>query len=407
MAKELTARGIDALPIPTEEERLRDFSDGRVPGLSLRIFASGRRSWYLKYRQNGKQRRYKLGDYPALGLAAARQRAEAMRVGVRDGADPVRERRERLEAETVGDLVELYLAEYASKNLAPYTLTERTRILRSGDVRPLWGMIAAEVEPADIANALDRIEKRGVRTMLNRTQLALSAVFNWAAIRRRAGIVANPVKVLPRRFPEKARDRWLDTDDELRSVWHDLDGRAIGAPTAIKLVLVTAQRPGEVSAMRWSHLDGDIWRMPEGYRKKPRGEDASPPHDVPLSELALSILAEVREYNARYKLPGSRKYVFPSPSSPGHLLHNGLSQSARRVVRKLAMPRWTPHDLRRTAATQMTRMGHARLVVDKILGHKDTSVAGIYDRHAYTDERRVALDAWAEQLREIVEVGDE
>ena len=71
------------------------------------------------------------------------------------------------------------------------------------------------------------------------------------------------------------------------------------------------------------------------------------------------------------------------------------------------MPRWTPHDLRRTAATQMTRMGHARLVVDKILGHKDTSVAGIYDRHAYTDERRVALDAWAEQLREIVEVGDE
>ena len=66
------------------------------------------------------------------------------------------------------------------------------------------------------------------------------------------------------------------------------------------------------------------------------------------------------------------------------------------------MPRWTPHDLRRTAATQMTRMGHARLVVDKILGHKDTSVAGIYDRHAYWAERRAALDEWGERLRDIV-----
>ena len=396
MARELTARGIDALPIPTEEERLRDFSDGRVPGLSLRVFASGRRSWYLKYRQNGKQRRYKLGDYPALGLAAARQRAEAMRVGVRDGADPVRERRERLEAETVGDLVELYLAEYASENLAPYTLTERTRILRSGDVRPLWGMIAAEVEPADIANALDRIERRGVRTMLNRTQLALSALFNWAAIRRRAGIVANPVKVLPRRFPEKARDRWLDTDNELRSVWHDLDGRAIGAPTAIKLVLVTAQRPGEVSAMRWSHLDGDIWRMPEGYRKKPRGEPVAPAHEVPLTDLGVETMRAA-------KTLGGRKYVFPTSSATGHLLYNGMTQAARRLVRRLKMDRWTPHDLRRTASTHMTGIGIDRHVVDRVLGHKDTTVLGIYDRHAYLDERRTALDAWGERLRDIVE----
>jgi len=405
MANELTALGIAALPIPTAEERLRDYPEGSVPGLALRVFASGRRGWYLKYRQDGKQRRYKLGDFPTLGLSDARKEAEKMRVGVRAGVDPVRERRERQEAETVGDLIDLYLTEYAADSLAPYTLKERTRILQGSDTKLLRGMIAAEVEPADVARALDKIERRKKRTMLNRTQVALSAVFTWASIRRRAGVIANPVKALPRRFVERARDRHLD-NEEIRLAWEDLGTRTVGAPTAIKLVLVTAQRPGEVSAMRWAHIDADakVWRMPEGYRKKPRGEDVAPPHDVPLSDLAFAILREVREHHEKAKLAGRRKFVFPSPSGPGHLLYNGLSQSAQRVVARLGMERWTPHDLRRTATTHMTKLGHPRLIVDKVLGHKDPSVAGIYDRHVYWDERVAALDAWGEHLESIVAV---
>jgi integrase len=402
--KELSARGINALPIPTEEERLADYADGRIPGLTLRVFASGRRSWYLKYRQDGKQRRYKLGDYPTLGLKAARKEAEALRVGVRNGADPVRERRDRQEAETVGDLFKLYLSEYAKDNLAPTTLTERTRILNGSDTKLLRGMIAAEVEPADVARVLDKIERRGKRTMLNRTQVALSAVFTWASIRRRAGVIQNPVKALPRRFTEKARDRALDKE-EIRLAWEDLGKRTVGAPTAIQLVLLTAQRPGEVSAMQWAHLDTDanVWRMPEGYRKKPRGEDVAPPHEVPLSDLALTMLSHIRETNEKERRVGRRKFVFPSESKAGHLLYNGLSQSAQRVVAKLGMERWTPHDLRRTATTWMTKLGHPRLIVDKVLGHKDTSVAGIYDRHSYWDERVAAVNEWGAKLSEIVE----
>lgn len=398
---ELTARGIEALPIPPDEERLADYNDSRESGLCLRVFSSGRRSWYVRYRANGKRRRYKLGDYPALGLSDARKRAARLKVDVRDGEDPLHQRQERRDAETVGDLIEWYLSEYAVKHLASKTLVERERILRGKDVSYLLGMIANEVEPADVALALDRIERRNSHIMLNRTQVALSAVFKWAAIRRRAGVVQNPVKVLPRRFSEKARERVLDAD-EVRTVWRDVSGRSVGAPTALKLILTTAQRPGEIGAMRWAHIEGAVWRMPKGHRKRPRGEDASPPHDVPLSALTLDLLAEIRVHNSKEQRDGYRLLVFPSESEAGHLLYNGISQAAQRIVKRKKMERWTPHDLRRTAATHMTGLGHGRLIVEKILGHKDPTVAGIYDRHAYWDERTEALDAWADRLQEIV-----
>ena len=412
MAKELTKDGIKRLPFPEPPDLQIDFPDGRVPGLSLRVFVTGRRGWYLKYRQDGRQRRYKLGDYPTLGIADARKKAERMRVDVRDGADPARDRRERLGATTFRGLVEQYLTEYAAKNLAAKTLSERERILLHRDLKPLETLIPSEVTPADIAHALDRIEGRGSHIMLNRYQTALSAVFRWAVQRQRAGLVANPVRQLERRFSETGRDRWL-SDDEIRAVWRDIAGRDVGAPTAMKLILVTAQRPGEVARIRWSDIKGSTWSMPKAYRKAVKGQDIAPPHDVHLSDLALDIIESLKEHHCRAKTVGRRKYVFPNPQAPdGHIKPKGISHAAQRSNRVLLKAdsvegRWTPHDLRRTAATHMTQMGADRLVVDKILGHKDTSVAGIYDRHAYWAERVNALDAWAEHLRKIVEVGDE
>jgi len=412
MAKELTKDSIKRLPFPEPPDLQIDFPDGRVPGLSLRLFAGGRRGWYLKYRQDGRQRRYKLGDYPALGIADARKKAERMRVDVRDGADPARDRRERLGATTFGGLVEQYLNEYATKNLAAKTLVERERILLHRDLKPLETLIPSEVTPADIAHALDRIEGRGSHIMLNRYQTALSAVFRWAVQRQRAGLVANPVKQLERRFPETGRNRWL-SEDEIRAVWRDIAGRNLGAPTAMKLILVTAQRPGEVARIRWSDIKGSTWSMPQAYRKAVKGQDIALPHDVHLSDLALEIIESLKEHHGRAKTVGRKKYVFPNPQAPdGHIKTKGISHAAQRSNRVLLRAgsvegRWTPHDLRRTAATHMTKMGADRLVVEKVLGHKDYTVGGIYDRYDRWDKRTAALDAWADSLREIVEADDE
>ena len=403
MAKELTAQGIRRLPIPEPPDALCDYPDGRVPGLCLRVFASGRRGWYVKYRQNGKQRRYKLGDFPVMGLAEARKSAERMRVEVRGGADPVRARQERRDAQTLGELFEEYL-EYAEGELAPSTMKERERILRGSDVWDLRQLVPVEVTPRDVAKVLDKIERRGALVMLNRTQGALGRVFRWAVQRQRAGLEANPVKQLERRFDEEGRDRWL-TADEIRAVWHDIESRTIGAPTAMQFVLVTAQRPGEVAGLRWSHVEGSTWKMPEGYRKSKK---LSPPHHTHLSGIALDILGAAKEYHRAQETPGHRKFVFPNPKAPeGHIKAKALAHAAQRANRVLTKAgtiegRWTPHDLRRTASTHMTKLGHGRLIVDKVLGHADTTVAGIYDRHSYQRERQDALDAWGERLREIV-----
>ncbi len=403
MAKELTAQGIRRLPIPELPDKLRDYPDGRVPGLCLRVFASGRRGWYVKYRQDGKQRRYKLGDFPTMGLAEARKSAEQMRVEVRGGADPVRVRQERRDAKTLGELFGEYL-EYAAGELAPKTLKERERILRGNDLSELCQLVPAEVMPKDIARALDKIERRDARVMLNRTQTALSTAFRWAVRRRHAGLEANPVKQLERRFDEIGRDRWL-TADEIRPAWCNMESRAVGAPTAIQLVLVTAQRPGEVARLQWAHIQDSTWTMPAGYRKSKK---LSPPHAVHLSSLALDVLSAAREYHRAQKTAGRRKFVFASAKAPeGHITATALADAAQRINKALIKDgaievRWTPHDLRRTASTHMTALGHERLTVEKVLGHKDSSIAGIYDRNPYQKQRQEALDAWGERLREIV-----
>ncbi|MDK1019884.1 MAG: site-specific integrase [Actinomycetota bacterium] len=412
---ELTTRGIDALPIPAEDERQRDHKDGRVPGLILRVFSSGRRSWYLRYRADGILRKAKIGDFPALSLAAARRKAESLRVEVRAGADPVRERMERREADTFGDLVDWYLEEHASKTLAPVTARENERILTGKDLAALRKLPATAVTDADVAKALDRIERRGAMTMINRTQTAISAVYTWATPRRRAGIVSNPVRGLPRRHNERGGIKRTLDESDIRQVFGAIDsipGVPAWASTALWLILLTGQRPGEVLQAKWAHIDLErkMWKMPKGYRKRVRGQREAPPHDVPLSPLVVDILG---------KLPGRRtSYVFPSQSKRGHKNTNDLNQRVRRGLLKHLNMRtnggdppakvepFTPHDLRRTCSTRLHAAGVPRHVVEKTLGHVDSSVAAIYDQHAYWDERTDALNAWAERLRQIIRSGE-
>ena len=399
MRRELTARSIDALPIPTEEERQRDHPDGRVPGLALRVFASGRRIWVIKYRQDGVQRRYKLGDFSTLSLAPARRKAEAVRVEARAGHDPKRERRERQEASRLGDVIEWYLEEHARKNLAPKTASETERILLGADLAGLRKLPATEVTDADVAQALDRFERRGAKTMLNRTQTALSAVYSWAAPRRRAGIVSNPVRGLPRRFSERGKEKRHLSLEEVALVFGQIDatpGVPPWAEAALWLVLATAQRPGEVLGATWGHVDLEArtWKMPRGYRKRVRGQQEAPPHDVPLSPIAVEVLR---------RLPQRRHgYLFPSAGKMGHKTTTDLNQRVQRgLLKHVNVERFTPHDLRRTCRTQLADLGVAHHVSEKVLGHVDNSVAGVYDRYSYWDERTEALDAWSDRLLEI------
>jgi integrase len=422
VADELVAKEIKGLAAPLPPLKLADYPDGKVPGLSVRVFSSGRRSWYLKYRQDGRQRRYKLGDFPALGLARARREAEKMRVAVRDGADPVRERLQRQADSTdntFGALIRSYfeyhdsLPKRADDYLDPTTRVEYRRILFGGpkidDVKPLRSLPVSEITHQDIARALTPISGRGRGRMRTSTKQRLSGVFTWAIEQGLLDSGHNPVSEVRSRkgSQKKPRDRALDKSEnrgEIAALWHEIDRRKSIASLALRVLLATGQRPGEIARMEWAHIEGNRWRMPKGYRKLVRGQRIAPEHDVPLSDLALVILTEVKQRHRAVRTKGRQRWVFPNPNTKeGHVSRDAIRQAADRINTVIGLEPWTPHDLRRTVRTHLAKLRVPREVARKVTGHVEKDIVDeTYDVYDYWDERVEALDKWAARLTELI-----
>jgi integrase len=154
---------------------------------------------------------------------------------------------------------------------------------------------------------------------------------------------------------------------------------------ALRLILVTGQRPGEIRAMHWDEVQGAWWTIPN---EKTKNETT---HRVPLTALALELLGERAE-----------GFVFPTRGKLGHLGDTALNHACRVNMAHFGIEPWTPHDLRRTVGTRLGELGFNRLVQDKVLNHADRTVGGIYDLHSYDREKRQALGAWERRLGMIV-----
>ena len=185
---------------------------------------------------------------------------------------------------------------------------------------------------------------------------------------------------------EQERERSL-TAEEIRALWPALT--ALGYPFGhgLKFLLVTGQRRGEVSGMKWTEIDGDGWLIPGARAKSKQG------HRVPLSSLALEILEET---------PHLGDYVFMSGRGLNPL--KGWENAKRRMVSflKKPIPLWRIHDLRRTMATHMRSLGVDRLVVSKLLNHAESGITKTYDRYAADPEKAAAMERWSDRLKEII-----
>jgi integrase len=196
---------------------------------------------------------------------------------------------------------------------------------------------------------------------------------------------------------EVPRDRTLN-EEEIRAFWTKLDSAKMAIPSklGLKLLLVTAQRRAEITASQWPQFDIEkaLWTIPAEITKN--GKE----HKVPLSPLAIRILAELRE------ITGERPYVLAShhnkikPDAP--YSERALSQAVRENDEHWGIPHFTPHDLRRTAASMMTAIGIPRLHVEKVLNHTLADIAEVYDRHDYFDEKKTALTRWADHLQAVL-----
>jgi integrase len=365
--------------------------DNKLPGFGVRVRAGGKRTWIVQYRIGDKQRRVTLGRVGTLTAEKARKEAKAALGKVHLGRDPQTEKfAERARADaTLGGIVETYLT-YARRNLKPKTFSEVERSLTK-QWAPLASAPAHLIERAAIAKQINAIATGSGLISANRARAYLSAMFNWAI---REGLVENnPAVNTNRATEEKSRDRVL-TDDELRLVLTCAGDDQYGA--IVRLLAITGQRREEVGALRWSEIDGTRWLIPADRTKN------GLPHDVPLSEQAVAVVDRCHRRAERDLVYGIRGGPFSGWSKAKAQLDARITAERRKSnLKAKPMPPWVLHDLRRTVATRMGDLGVQPHVVEAILnhvsGHK-AGVAGVYNRSAYAEEKRAALELWGKHI---------
>jgi integrase len=358
-------------PDPT---RRLELPDSQVVGLFLIIQPSGKRSWAVRYRLGGKTRKLTLDAF--YSLAVARKRARAVLDEVAEGRDPAAEKRAR---KFFGDVARDFLEMHVKVNCRKSYAHDAERMLKK-DVLPSWGgRRISDIRRSDVIDLLDRIIERGGGITANRVLAVVASLFNWAI--DRGVIEASPSFHVRKPIAETPRDRVL-TDQELAALWRACGLVPYPHGPFTKILLLTAQRRSEVAGMRWSEIEGAEWVLPGQRTKNGRA------HAVPLSAAAQAVLDSIP------RIEGD--FVF---TITGKAPIMGFSEAKAAIDEHMPpIPRWVFHDLRRTAATGMARLGVTLPTVERLLNHASGSfadVAGVYQRYSFSEEKRQALELWA------------
>lgn len=386
----LTSRTLETIkPGPSREE----IADRHLPGLYLVLQPSGRRSWAVRYRHQGRSRKHTLGPYPALDLKTARSLASQVLRAVAEGRDPGREKaKARTEVpDTIAAVARQFLDIHCRRLNRPRTIESTEQLLRQ-HVLPRWGQrLARDITRRDVLDLLDRIIDSGRPVTANRALAVVRTLFNWAV--GRDILPASPCVGVKRPTLETARDRVL-TDQELAAIWQAATqlGGPFGALT--QLLAATGQRRDEVARMTWAEIDlaAGMWALPAARSKNGKA------HEVPLSALAIEVLQA---------LPRFADGEFVLTTDGGQRPSSNYGANKRRLDRLLPpdFSPWRLHDLRRSVASGMARIGVNLPTIEKVLNHSSGSFAGIvavYQRHDFAKEKRQALEAWGRHVAELV-----
>ena len=358
--------------------------DSQCTGLVLRV-GKNKRSWQMRARVNGSLHQEKLGVYPAMSIADAR---DAVRENIRrlerglSAAPPVQMAIAKPDGQrTLGDLIDRYERYRKLKGDRIKYLDEALRHLRL-NLAPWLDKPAAEVTKADVREARDMIAERGAVGASDKLLAYAGPLFRWAA--REDLVPYNFIPDVVRLGSPKKRDRFLD-DGEVALLWEATHGANTPSLAAycrlLRFLLLTGQRRGEAAPMDWQDVTGDVWRQSDNK--------AGRAHNVPLSPLALSCM------NGR----AESGLVFAGES--GRM--SGWSKLKRYLDRRCAIQEpWQVHDLRRTCASGMQRIGVEREVIAACLNHSIPGVTSTYMRDRLEPQKREALNAWADHVGGLV-----
>lgn len=430
MAKALTAKAVEAAK---PRETRYEIPDARIAGLFLVVQPTGAKSWAWRYRLAGKPKKLTLGPVlaersedraPQIGgahtLAEARAACEKAAQALAEGGDPAALKQADVHAsregtDTVDHALNEYLRLHVEKENRANTIASVISFLNL-HVKPAWAgkklkAIAAKDVRALIRKVAEPVEKcgrtRGGPVAARRGHAVLSRFFTWCV--REGMIPASPVIGTGAPSSPTPRDRVL-TDDEIRLIWKAADRMASPFGPMFRLLLLTGQRREEVAGMRWAEIENigsasPLWVIPAARAKNGK------PHAVPLPPEAVTILQAV----PRMVNPDTGKeseFVF---TTTGKTPVSGYSKAKARLDREMAdlagddadqIPAWRLHDLRRTVASGLARIGQPIHVVEAVLNHRSGAISGVaavYIRHEFADEKRAALSAWARTVMALVE----
>jgi integrase len=405
MRKKLTDRAIAGLT-PPRLGRLEVF-DLIFPGFGVRVTANGRKTFMLMYRITGRLRRLTLGRYPALTLAKAREKAGKALSLVERGSDPADEKMVRRAAggESFGDVVAEYFATHAMSALRS---AHETRRLIERDCAHWIHRPVQSISRRDVRDLLDGIVARGSPVMANRLRAYLAGFFSWSVARE--VLEVSPVAGVPKPATERPRDRVL-TDPELTELWTAAGTLGYPFGEIVQMLILTGQRRGEVAAMRWVDLDLEsdkpLWSLPADATKNGR------PHTVPLASRAVAILGVLPRLSGplvfstrdgTVLFAGWSKYRTKLDAALMTARRNTTTRHGAKEIEPMSP--WTLHDIRRSTASGMARLGFPPHVVERVLNHSSGVVSGmaaIYNRHDYSGEARAALNGWGRHVEALLE----
>jgi integrase len=380
--------------------------DTQVPGFGVRVRPNGSAVYVVMKRLPGeaKPTRVTLARAGDITLQQAREKARAAAAAVRQGVDVNAEKRRAGEARTRGRQTAIEVLE--ETGFAPGTFgelatryidRETPRLARGPEIASL---IRRELLPAFGARPFAELRRHDLGAIVGAIADSgrPAAALKVREVGKRIASWCEDEELIERnlflggRSPIRREDRARAlSPDEIAALWHAWE--TMGAPMGrfMAFALVTGQRRTEIATMENGEIDlaGRLWTIP-GAKSKNRKA-----HLVPLSGLAVEILASVPAIDDRYVW-----------STRAGTRISGFSKAKARAVMLSGVTDWRLHDLRRTTATRLAELGIAHPIVSKLLNHSPRSVMGvtsIYNRYEYLDERREAMERWAQRIRGIVD----
>jgi len=358
--------------------------DSHQRGLAVVVQPTGRKSWKVIYPFGGRPRWYHIGDVAALSLTDARKLANRVMFQVAEGNDPAAERKAERSKGTFEELATRYVEQYAKRKNRSW---QQADALVRRNLIPKWGKLrATDISRSDIKGMMARLHEAPV--VANQTLAAASAIFAWAI--REEILKVNPCSRVERN-ETRSRERVL-SDSEIPKFWAAFDDAGLIESTALKIILLTGQRPGEVANMHREHIEDGWWTLPG---------DPVPTLDWPGTKNGMTH---------RVWLPAAVQALLANMPETGLVFANSrggavdkLDAAMRAICAELGAERATPHDLRRTHGTTIAALGFGREAMNRIQNHKEGGIASVYDRHQYAEENKRVMEAVAARIMSLVE----